>query len=59
MEEPETKNKNSRPVAEAERFRRNARTFLIELARFVEACEAREQRRAQHNPWVARQVAEN
>ncbi len=59
MAEPETDEGNNQLLAEAERFRRNARAFLIALARFVEVCEAREGRRAQNNPWAAGQVTEN
>jgi hypothetical protein len=59
MEGPETDEGNSQLPAQAERFRRNARAFLIALARFVELSESREERRTRHNPWVAGQLAEN
>ena len=59
MEEPDVNEGNNQLLAETERFRRNARAFLIALARFVEASEAREERRARNNPWVAGQLAEN
>ena len=59
MEGQETDEGSNHLLAETERFRRNARAFLIALARFVEASEAREERRARNNPWVAGQLAEN
>ena len=59
MEGPENDEGGNSLPTQAERFRRNARTFLVAVARFVEVCEAREERRVQNNPWVADQVAEN
>ena len=50
MEEPEAEEVNMRLLGEAERFRKNARAFLIALAQFVEACETQEERRARNNP---------
>lgn len=59
MEGAETGDRNNPLLAEGERFRRNARAFLIAVARFAEACEAREARRARNNPWATGQVQQN
>ena len=59
MEGPEPDEGSNPLLAETERFRRNARAFLIAMARFVELSESREERRARNNPWVAGQVQEN
>lgn len=58
METPEA-DRNHQVLAQARRFRRNARAFMIALARYVEVCEAREERRSRNNPWIAGQVVEN
>ncbi len=59
MEKPEVDGKINHPLVAAKRLRRNARAFLVSVARFAEVCEVREERRARNNPWVASQVEEN
>lgn len=59
MEEPTTDEAKRHLLGNDARFRKNARAFLIVVARYVELCEAREAQRARTNPWILGQVSEN
>lgn len=59
MDEPQADEAMQRLEYNGVRFRKNARAFLIAVARYVELCEAREARQALANPWLRGQVAGN
>lgn len=59
MDDPDLDDPLVRFLREAGRADRNARRFLVALARFNEVYEAWEEQQIDRNPWLVDQVAEN
>jgi hypothetical protein len=59
MEDPKVGERWGHFRRKTELVEQNIRRFLVQLAQFDEAYEARKERQAQNNPWIFGWVMEN